>query len=130
MLPLTRPLVALDIESTGTNPDADRIVELGLVRLDPDGAREPSAPKRLIPFEWGDCARELQIAVGRVMWLVPFHDLRLGRKSATLYLPLQYVDEVLAAAGWVKKGTVSDLGRDMQKWLLVLADATPEERAE
>lgn len=94
------------------------------------GAREPSAPKRLIPFEWGDCARELQIAVGRVMWLVPFHDLRLGRKSATLYLPLQYVDEVLAAAGWVKKGTVSDLGRDMQKWLLVLADATPEERAE
>lgn len=39
MLPLTRPLVALDIESTGTNPDADRIVELGLVRLDPDGTR-------------------------------------------------------------------------------------------
>ena len=41
MIPLTRPLVCLDIESTGTSVTTDRIIELGLVRLDPDGARTP-----------------------------------------------------------------------------------------
>lgn len=41
MLPLTRPLVCLDIESTGTSVTADRIIELALVRLDPDGTRTP-----------------------------------------------------------------------------------------
>lgn len=41
MLPLTRPLVCLDIESTGTSVTTDRIIELGLVRLDPDGTRTP-----------------------------------------------------------------------------------------
>lgn len=41
MLPLrlTRPLVCLDVESTGTSPSADRIIELGLVRLDTAGTR-------------------------------------------------------------------------------------------
>lgn len=37
---LTRPLVCLDIESTGPRPDADRIVELALVVLRPDGSRD------------------------------------------------------------------------------------------
>jgi DNA polymerase-3 subunit epsilon len=36
-LHLTRPLVAIDTETTGLLPDA-RIVEIGLVRIDPDGA--------------------------------------------------------------------------------------------
>lgn len=39
MLPLTRPLVCFDIESTGTSPTTDRVIELGLVRLAPGGAR-------------------------------------------------------------------------------------------
>ena len=94
------------------------------------GARQPAEPKRLKPFEWGDCARELQVAIGPVMRLVPFCDLRLGQRSASLYLPERYVDAVLAAAGWTLDGTVSDLGRDMQKWRLVLPDASPEEAAE
>ena len=54
----------------------------------------------------------------------------LGQRSASLYLPERYVDAVLAAAGWTLDGTVSDLGRDMQKWRLVLPDASPEEAAE
>lgn len=36
---LTRPLVAIDIESTGTDPVKDRIVEFAVVVLHPDGAR-------------------------------------------------------------------------------------------
>lgn len=39
MLPLSRPLVCLDVESTGTNAASDRILELGLVVLRPDGSR-------------------------------------------------------------------------------------------
>ena len=36
---LTRPLVFFDIESTGTNPETDRIVELAMVKLQPSGER-------------------------------------------------------------------------------------------
>lgn len=39
MLPLARPLVTFDVESTGTSTGHDRIIELGLVRLDVDGTR-------------------------------------------------------------------------------------------
>ena len=37
---LSRPLVSLDVESTGPQPETDRVIELGLVVLRPDGARE------------------------------------------------------------------------------------------
>lgn len=39
MIALRRPLVVLDLETTGTVIGEDRIVELGLVRLDPGGTR-------------------------------------------------------------------------------------------
>lgn len=39
---LERPLVSLDVEATGPNPETDHIIELGLVRLDVDGARSSS----------------------------------------------------------------------------------------
>jgi DNA polymerase-3 subunit epsilon len=39
-LVLTRPLVFIDLETTGLNPAVDRIVELSLVRLHPLGLRE------------------------------------------------------------------------------------------
>lgn len=39
-LVLDRPLAVFDIESTGTDVQQDRIVELAIVRLNPDGARE------------------------------------------------------------------------------------------
>ncbi len=39
-LELTRPLVVFDIESTGTNPYRDRIVELAVVKIQPDGTRQ------------------------------------------------------------------------------------------
>lgn len=94
------------------------------------GARQPAEPKRLKPFEWGDAARELQIAIGRVMWLVPFADLTVGRKAASMYLPEKYVDAALAPAGWRYQRVVSHEGRDLQKWRLVLPDASPEEAAE
>jgi DNA polymerase-3 subunit epsilon len=52
---LTRPLVALDIESTGPKPETDRVIELGLVRLAPDGERTVRRwlihPGREIPAE-------------------------------------------------------------------------------
>lgn len=37
---LNRPLVVFDIESTGTSPRADRIVELAAIRLNVDGTRD------------------------------------------------------------------------------------------
>ena len=37
-LKLTRPLAVFDIESTGVVPQRDRIVELAVIRIDPDGS--------------------------------------------------------------------------------------------
>jgi DNA polymerase-3 subunit epsilon len=39
MLKLTRPAVVLDIEATGPEPETDRIVEIGVVVIEPDGGR-------------------------------------------------------------------------------------------
>lgn len=39
-LVLERPLVFFDIESTGTNPYRDRIVEIAVIKLMPDGSRQ------------------------------------------------------------------------------------------
>lgn len=38
-LQLDRPLVAFDLETTGTAVDRDRIVEIAMVRVEPDGSR-------------------------------------------------------------------------------------------
>lgn len=50
---ITRPLLSLDLETTGTDLATDRIVEIGLVRLDPDGTRRALRilvnPERPIP---------------------------------------------------------------------------------
>ena len=40
ILRLDRPLVCFDLESTGLDVEKDRIVEIGLVELSPDGRRE------------------------------------------------------------------------------------------
>jgi len=40
VLPLDRPLVVFDTETTGTNPRSDRIVEIACVKIHPDGRRE------------------------------------------------------------------------------------------
>jgi DNA polymerase-3 subunit epsilon len=39
-LPLDRPLVVFDTETTGTNPRLDRIVEIACVKVHPDGRQE------------------------------------------------------------------------------------------
>lgn len=52
-LTLARPLAVLDLESTGTDPATDRVVELAVLTLRPDGSAEPYAtrvhPGRVIP---------------------------------------------------------------------------------
>lgn len=40
VLPLDRPVVVFDTETTGTNPRADRIVEIACLKIHPDGRRE------------------------------------------------------------------------------------------
>ena len=39
MLKLTKPLASIDLETTGVNPGTDRIVEIGIVKILPDGTR-------------------------------------------------------------------------------------------
>jgi DNA polymerase-3 subunit epsilon len=39
MLKLTKPLAAIDLETTGVNPGTDRIVEIAIVKVLPDGTR-------------------------------------------------------------------------------------------
>ncbi|MEM7199872.1 MAG: 3'-5' exonuclease [Planctomycetota bacterium] len=40
ILKLTRPIVFFDLETTGLDITSDRVIEIGLVRLAPDGTRE------------------------------------------------------------------------------------------
>ena len=40
LLPLDRPLVVFDTETTGTNPRSDRIIEIACLKICPDGRRE------------------------------------------------------------------------------------------
>lgn len=40
VLPLERPLVFFDTETTGTNPRSDRIIEIACVKVHPDGRSE------------------------------------------------------------------------------------------
>jgi DNA polymerase-3 subunit epsilon len=40
LLPLERPLVVFDTETTGTNPRADRIIEMACVKANPDGTSD------------------------------------------------------------------------------------------
>ena len=47
-LKLERPLVCFDLESTGLDTATDRIVEIGFVRVEPDGSRS-SLQKRVDP---------------------------------------------------------------------------------
>jgi DNA polymerase-3 subunit epsilon len=49
MAPLTRPLVVFDLETTGLLVELDRIIEIGLVKIFPDGRTERLA-QRFNPF--------------------------------------------------------------------------------
>jgi len=46
MLKLTRPLAFIDLETTGVNLGSDRIVEIGMIKILPDGNR--SAKRKLL----------------------------------------------------------------------------------
>lgn len=53
LLKLERPLAILDVESTGTNPKTDRLIELAIVKLLPEGGADARVfrvnPERPIP---------------------------------------------------------------------------------
>jgi len=46
---LSRPLVVLDLETTGTWVEKDRIVEIGMIRIMPDGEQRETYIKRVNP---------------------------------------------------------------------------------
>jgi DNA polymerase-3 subunit epsilon len=47
-LQLTRPLAFIDIEGTGLSPEKDKIVELSITKVFPDGSRD-SKTRRFNP---------------------------------------------------------------------------------
>jgi len=55
LVQLERPVVVLDLETTGTNPRFDRVVEIAALKIGPDGRRESLQfrvnPERPIPPE-------------------------------------------------------------------------------
>jgi len=54
-LNLKRPLAFFDLEATGTNIGVDRIVEISVIKLDPDGSEEVKTwrvnPEMPVPLE-------------------------------------------------------------------------------
>lgn len=40
LVPLEHPLAILDLETTGTSPEQDRIVEIAILKIEPEGRRE------------------------------------------------------------------------------------------
>lgn len=48
-LPLTRPLAVLDLETTGIDPKQDRIVEISILVLNPDGSQKEHKTRRVNP---------------------------------------------------------------------------------
>ena len=40
LLPLDRPLIVFDTETTGTNPRSDRVIEIACIKVHPDGRTE------------------------------------------------------------------------------------------
>ena len=84
MLELKRPLVFFDLETTGVDPATDRIVEMGFIKLMPDGTREAKErrinPERPIPpastaihgitdADVADCPAFRQVARSLYAWL-------------------------------------------------------------
>lgn len=55
LIDLTRPLAILDLETTGTDPEQDRIIQVGIARLEPEGEVETYDqlvdPGRSVPEE-------------------------------------------------------------------------------
>ena len=58
MLNLTRPIAFIDLETTGVSLSADRIVEIAIIKISPDGSRQVKRklinPEMPIPKESGD----------------------------------------------------------------------------
>lgn len=84
MIHLTRPAVVFDLETTGTNISNDRIVEISILKVMPDGTKEIKTrrinPERLIPTEATaihgisdedvkDCPTFAQIARNLYQWM-------------------------------------------------------------
>lgn len=61
-LQLDRPIAFIDVETTGTHPHSDRIVELSVFRVQPDGSEDYRShrvnPGVSIPAEATRCARD------------------------------------------------------------------------
>ncbi|MEP7237539.1 MAG: 3'-5' exonuclease [Ferruginibacter sp.] len=58
MLNLTRPIAFIDLETTGVSLSSDRIVEIAIIKISPDGSRQVKRklinPEMPIPKESGD----------------------------------------------------------------------------
>jgi len=111
-LELERPLVVLDLETTGVNYRYDRIIEIGAVKFFPDGHREEFErrvnPERPIPLESQNIHG---ISDDDVEDELPFHGvagelLRFLRASDICGFGVQRFDIPMLAAEFSRVGVV------------------------
>lgn len=102
-LHLTRPIIFFDLEATGVNPQRDRIVEISVVKIFPDGHHEcttrklnptipiPAAATQIHGISDADVARAPTFAQIAGNLLKYFENCDLGRLQ---YQRLRYPDAV------------------------------------
>lgn len=85
-LKLARPIVFFDIETTGLDVEADRIVELAAIKLRPDGSREEKHRRfnPLIPIP-KEATRIHRITDDDVKDEQPFYKVARGEKGIAAY---------------------------------------------
>ena len=73
-LNLTKPIAFFDLETTGVNVASDRIVEISILKVMPDGTKETKTKKDYITIR-GNGTRCFEIRIDIAIQFFHFHEL-------------------------------------------------------